>query len=233
MTDPAISAGTVSRRRLMVGGLGVAGGVTLWAGGLGGFAQPASAADTKWKKGTSANGWPVVKATGQHRVEGAGALTASVLDGDVATVFLHVIRRYHYEIAMLEKGEVTGHTTQRTVAQAYESNHLSGTAIAIRPEMYPLRAKDGFFASELTVIRDILADCEGVVRWGGDEAVPKESHFEIAVGPRDPLLGKVAKKMAAWSLSPAEGAGATDATAAPRLRAADTLKQRQKTARSA
>ncbi|MER7823763.1 hypothetical protein ABTX85_14495 [Streptomyces sp. NPDC096097] len=233
MTDPAISAHSLSRRHVLVSSLGAAGGVTLWAAGMGGFAPAAEAADTKWKKAASANGWPVVETTGRHRVEGAGALTASVLDGDVATVFLHVIRRYHYEIALLERGELSGHTTRRTVAQPYESNYLSGTAIAIRPEMYPAGAKDGFFESELTVIRDILADCEGVVRWGGDEAKPKESHFEIAVGPRDPLLGKVAKKISAWSLSPAEGAGATDATAAPRLRAADSLKRRQKAGRSA
>ncbi|MFK0043145.1 hypothetical protein ACIQU4_03405 [Streptomyces sp. NPDC090741] len=173
-----------------------------------------------------------MQTTGTYPVEGAGALTVSVLDGDIATVFLHVIRRYHYEIARLEKGEMTGHTTRHTVAQAYESNYLSGTAIAIRPEMYPTGARNGFFAEELTLVRDILADCEGVVRWGGDESTPKESHFEIAVGPRDPLLGQVAKKIAAWTLSPAAGAGATDATAAPRLRAADALKRRQKASRS-
>lgn len=59
----------------------------------------------------------------------------------------------------------------------------SGTAIAIHPVLYPDGSKDGFFPHETVVVQDILADCEGVVRWGGDEKVSMESHFQVDVPP--------------------------------------------------
>ncbi|MFK0050253.1 hypothetical protein ACIQU4_40370 [Streptomyces sp. NPDC090741] len=78
-----------------------------------------------------------------HRVEGTGGVHFSAVAGDVATVLTHVVRRFHYEIDALRDGEVTGHTSHREVTAPYESNHLSGTAIAIRPLRYPLGAQDG------------------------------------------------------------------------------------------
>ncbi|MFD5782982.1 hypothetical protein [Streptomyces sp. NPDC126933] len=232
MTDPVSPAPPVDRRRVLVTGLGVAGGATLWASGMSGLATAAESAESpESAAAVTDNGWPVVERPESHRVEGAGSLTVPVLDGDVATVLLHVLRRFHYEITTLDKGEVTGHTiTSQKITEPYESNYRSGTAVAILPGMYPVGAKGGFFPNELTVIRDILADCEGVVRWGGDEKVPKEGHFEIAVKPGDARLARTARKIAAWGRAPGEGAGSIDATASERRRAAKALERRQKAA---
>ncbi|MFK8908032.1 hypothetical protein [Streptomyces sp. YS-3] len=238
MSDAMTRSARIDRRRFLVAGAGVAGGAALVAGGTAGTARaatppavpavPAAPAATEWRGRTSANGWPVVTSAPSHRVEGAGGLGFTALDGDVATVLTHVVRRYHYELHTLGAGEVVGHTTARAGAAPYESNHLSGTAVAIRPLLYPVRSRDGFFPHELVVVRDILADLEGVVKWGGDEPVPKESHFQIDVRPGDSGLRRVAAKLRSWELRPGEGAGAIDALAPGRLKAAKALAARQR-----
>ncbi|WP_331741780.1 glycoside hydrolase domain-containing protein [Streptomyces sp. NBC_01006] len=94
---------------------------------------------------------------------------------------------------------------------------------AIRALRYPLGARDGLFPHELVVVRDILADLEGVVQWGGDSTPAKESHFGIAVRPGDARLRRVASKIRGWDATPGVGAGATDALAPGRLKAAKAL----------
>lgn len=218
---------TLSRRRLLLGGLGVAGAAAL---GQIGICQAAAAASTDtWTGEFSANGWPILAQARAKRIQGSN-LRVAVAPGAAGTVLLHVARRFHYEISRLRPdapAEITGHTDNRTVAQPYESNHLSGTAIAIRPGTYPLGVPDGFFPHELTVIRDILAECQGVVRWGGDEPTPKESHFQIDVAPGDHTLRALAKKINKWNRTPGAGAGATDPFTRDRLTAARAMAERQ------
>ncbi|WHM36919.1 hypothetical protein [Streptomyces sp. BPTC-684] len=235
MSDVMTQAVRIDRRRFLVTGVGVAGGAALVAGGMSGTAAaapapavPAAPAAKEWQGRTSANGWPIVGTAPSHRVEGAGGVHFTALDGDVATVLTHVVRRYHYEIHTLGAGEVTGHTGARAVAAPYESNCLSGTALAIRPLLYPVRARDGFFPQELVVVRDILAELEGVVKWGGDESTPKESHFQIDVRPGDSGLRRVAAKLRGWDEMPGSGAGTIDVLAPGRVRAAKALAARQR-----
>ncbi|MBD0745353.1 hypothetical protein [Streptomyces sp. CBMA152] len=231
MRDVIPPAIRLDRRRFLFAGLGVAGGAVLASGGMATTAvaaTPVAPRNAQWGKSTSANGWPVLAHAPAHRVEGTGGVHFDAVDGDVATVLTHVVRRFHYEIDTLGAGEVGGHTTSRTVAAAYESNYLSGTAIAIRPLLYPARAQGGFFPHELVVIRDILADLEGVVKWGGDLTPAKESHFQIDVKPGDAALRRVAAKLRGWELTPGEGAGTIEATAPARMKAAKALAARQR-----
>ena len=39
--------------------------------------------------------------------------------------------------------------------------------MAGRPSHYPVGAQSALHPYELAVVRDVLAECEGVVRWGG------------------------------------------------------------------
>ncbi|MEU8998949.1 hypothetical protein AB0952_25745 [Streptomyces caniferus] len=230
MNDPLSSTFRPDRRRILLAGVGLAGGAALWSGGMTGSASAAENENPGWDGSTTENGWPVIGEATPHRIQGAGSLSVPLLAGDVATVLLHVIRRFHYEIAGLENGDVSGYTRHWRFAEDYESNYLSGTAIAIRSGMYPVGVAGGFFPSELLIIRDVLADCEGAVSWGGDKRHAKESHFEIAVKPRDPGLARVAKKITAWGHAQGEGAGAIDPTSSPRRRAARALERRQRAA---
>ncbi|MEU6553597.1 hypothetical protein ABZ915_25440 [Streptomyces sp. NPDC046915] len=204
MTEPTVSP---TRRTVLGTGLGLAGGLALWGADIpAASAAPASGA-RHWTGRKSANGWPVVSSAGEHRIEGSPA-TLTALDGDVATVLLYVVRRFHYEIDSLGKGEVHGHTTRTAIAADYESNYLSATAISIRPEMYPAGATGCLFPQEVAVIRDILTECEGTVRWGGDDRkTPKQGHFQIDVGPGSGALKKVARKINGWDDKPGQGAG--------------------------
>lgn len=180
----------------------------------------------------SANGWEMQKVVdadgdiGTLAVPGTG-LTVTARHGDVGTVLVHVIRRFHYEVDALglpgEPSPVEGWAKPSTVRDARlpESNRASGTAVVIRPGSYPPGARGGFDAGQLLVLRDILADTEGAVRWGGDDRRPYEGLFSLAVPPGDPRLARVAEKLRAWDTTPGLGAGVVvDVAEASRLRRA-------------
>ncbi|MFI9200577.1 twin-arginine translocation signal domain-containing protein [Streptomyces sp. NPDC053048] len=215
-------------RRTVLKGAGVVAGAAAFGGfgGLDGFAAPAEAAGHR----LSANGWEMTPA-----VDGGGPVPGTDLDvalraGAVTIVLVHVVRRFHYEIAPLGEGQVVGHLAPGRVARtSAESNHASGTAVAIRPDWYPRGGRGGFFPLEMLVVRDVLAECEGVVRWGGDDRTrPYEALFHIDVPPGDPRLDRVAAKIRGWAARPGAGAGApVDVSAPQRRAAAERLARRQ------
>lgn len=219
--------GNLSRRRVLAGGLGAVGGALVLGSAT--TAATAAAAETGWPQDVSQNGWPVVSEVPVTTVEGTD-LAVAVLPGDVATVLVYCARRFRYELGCsLVPGDIAGHSTDRLIAADYESNHLSGTAITIRQSAYPRGAEGGFFDHELVVLRDILADCEGVVRWGGDLRPVKESHLQIDVPPGDPRLGQVAAKIAGWNQAPGSGAGCdVDPFTEDRRATARLLERRQR-----
>jgi hypothetical protein len=63
------------------------------------------------------------------------------------------------------------------------------------------------------VVDDIVAECEGVVRWGGTLTVPMEGHFQIDLPPADTRVGELAARFGyVDSLDSSRGAGAIDAS---------------------
>lgn len=163
----------------------------------------------RWTALNSQNGWPLVgsDAVRHKRVEGSEART-SLLPGAASVVLLHVARRYHYEVEPLGQHDVIGHRGDRSLRAPYESNLLSGTAISLNPGLHPAGATGTLFPLQVTVLRDILADCEGVVRWGGDDpALPAEGFFQLDVPPGDATLARVAARMSEWRFLPGRGAG--------------------------
>ena len=182
-------------RRALVGGAAIAGAIALLPDEA---AYAASDPVNRWDAGFSANGWPIAQANAtDHRVTGSTA-TVALRPGITAAVLLHVARRWHYEIAALDShrgASITGFTTERTVAARFESNYLSGTALAICPTAYPVNGVEPMPPHLQTIIRDILADCEGTVAWGGDLKPAKASHFQIDVPPRDARLRSVATRL--------------------------------------
>jgi len=212
----------LSRRRL----LAVVGAVA--AGTAASAALPAAAsaapspapgpgaAPTRWTASRSQNEWPVIDraSAGAFRVEGSDAtatlLTSAGRPSDAATTLLHVARRFHYDVAPLAARDIHGYLADRTIAAGFESNHLSGTAIALKPQAYPIGSAGNLYPYEVATIRRILADCEGVVSWHGDDPVrPAEGHFSIGVPPGDARLARVAAKIRGWQATPGMGAGAT------------------------
>lgn len=178
-----VPAGPVVARRtvLQVGlGLGVAAALPL-------DARPAAAAPVR-------RAVPAV-AVATVAVEGSGART-TLQTGAATTVLLHVARRFHYEVRPVDHA-VTGYGDVAPDAPAHEAHHLTGTAIDIDPGAFPPGARDGLYPHELTVVRDVLADCEGLVWWGGDATdVPCEGHFHLVPAPDDPAVARLAQRLA-------------------------------------
>ncbi|TRO59797.1 MULTISPECIES: hypothetical protein [unclassified Streptomyces] len=187
------------------------------------------------KRPTSPNGWELeekandVSTVWTRPVPGTG-LDVDVRIGDVETVLVHVVRRFHYEIDELRKGDLGGwRAPARVKLTRAEGNQASGTAVAIRPGSYPPGAEGGFYSPQLMVIRDILAECDGVVRWGGDDDRPYEALFSIDVPPGDKRLTDLVARLRNWADEPGAGPGTrVDVADAKRRAAATALERRQK-----
>lgn len=197
-------------------------------------AAPAAAREGRGPKrpATSENGWTIQanadldSQVWTRSVAGTG-LSVPVWIGDVEAILLHVIRRFHYEIEEIQPNDLVGWTPASKVRKrGPESNLASGTAVRIRPGA---RAKGGFFPLQELVLRDILADCDGLVRWGGDDREVDESLFSIAAGPRDERVSAVGARLRGWETSPGEGAGITvDVLSPSRRTRAEGLARRQR-----
>lgn len=217
--------GEISRRRLL-GATAVVTGAAVASALVPSVGHAASPEVRTWRRSRSANGWPVLASADWHDIEGSGQKVA-LASGDAAVILTYVARRFHYEIDQLRPGDVHGHTTVAQVAEAYESNYLSGSALAIRPQAYPVGVSGGLYPRELVVIRDILAELDGVVAWGGDFERPKESHFEIAYPPGDRRVSAMAQRISEWTRGPGgKGAGAIDAFDPARLARARAFARR-------
>ncbi|MEV5877546.1 hypothetical protein AB0L75_25655 [Streptomyces sp. NPDC052101] len=177
----------------------------------------------------SQNGWELEKVADDRgnvytRPVPGTPLRVQVRMGDAETVLVHVIRRFHYDIDPLgvrgEPRAVEGWVPASEVRDRHlpESNRASGTAIVIRPGSYPPGLRGSFTPAQELLIRDILADTEGVVRWGGDDMRPYEGLFYVAVRPGDPRLAQVAAKLRSWDAAPGQGAGVLADMAQPARR---------------
>ncbi|MFI0367614.1 hypothetical protein ACH35V_07020 [Actinomadura sp. 1N219] len=185
----------------------------------------------------SKNGWEMEKVADDRghiytRPAPGTPIEVQVRMGEVETILVHVIRRFHYEVdTLLSNEDVVGwrapHTVRRNLA---ESNQASGTAVQIRPGHYPASARGGFYPQQELVIRDILAELDGVVRWGGDDRKPDESLFYIDLKPGDPRLAKAAQEIRGWKDTPGMGAGSgIDITSPARRSTAKKLARLQRT----
>jgi hypothetical protein len=205
---PHLSRPHLSRRRFLAAGL-LGGTVAAVAAVTQSDALAVVLAPGHPSTATTPNGWPVVtpSAVRQLTVQGSDARVA-VLPGAVATVLLYVLRRYHYEVDALGAADVVGHLNTSPGRAAFEANHLSGTAVTVHPGRHPVGATRTLFPLQLLKVRDILAECDSVVRWGGDDRDhPAEGFFQIDVPAGDPALSRVAAKIAGWDAGHGQGAG--------------------------
>jgi hypothetical protein len=159
-----------SRRTVLAGGLAISGAALL---GPAGRAQAANPVDRRWTNARSQNGWPVLDSFTSVPIEGS-ALSVPLAGGAAATILTHVARRYHYEVHALHRGDLAGGTSSRTIRASEQSNYLSGTAISVLPGHYPIGQHGNLFPKELVVIEDMITECDGVVKWGGDLKTPME-----------------------------------------------------------
>lgn len=161
------------------------------AAGLGvAAAAPALAA-------TSQNGWSAAKDTPIATLTvGAASFAPGVRKGDVHTILGYVAKRFNSEVEKLVKGTCWGFAYRDISGSTDLSNHASGTAIDCNAPQHPLGKAGTFSAAQVKAIHKIIADCNGVVRWGGDYNGRKdEMHFEINVAPGNAKIAALVKKI--------------------------------------
>ena len=200
--DSSMSGRVAVRRRSVLGwGVGAAGAAAFVGPGVAQAQVPVAAV------GRAVVSVPAVRPV---PVEGTG-LTVRLLAGPAAAALVYVARRFHYEIDTLRPGDLVGDP--------------AGTAIDIRPGWYPAGVSGGLFPHQLIVVRDILAECDGLVRWGGDRAAdPVESRFELAVSASDPRVGALADRLGRRAAQP--GAEMARPFTPARMKNADAVRKR-------
>jgi hypothetical protein len=127
----------------------------------------------------SQNGWPI-KPTDRSPLTVAGVPFGDVRSGDVFTVLQYVATRYHNEVEHLIRGTCGAYNPRKIPGSDTWSNHASATAIDCNWQRHPLGARGTYSSAQLAAVRRIVADCDGVIRWGGVYTTTvDEMHFEI------------------------------------------------------
>ena len=136
-----------------------------------------------------------------YLVEGSDAGVA-LPPGPGADLLLHVARRFHYEVEALRPGDAV--------------SEAGGSTLILAPARFPAGLRGGLFPAQEATVRDILADCDGLVRWGGDHrSRPQEGLFALVARPgravpadagRMPDVYAPARRRAALKLAARQGA---------------------------
>lgn len=142
----------------------------------------------------SQNGWTGIAHSADPRLADFPWVTGKVRSGDVWTVLNHVAERFNTEVEPIVKAKSWGWAYRLIRGAKALSNHASGTAVDFNAPDHWLGEVGTFTPVQVRAIHSILADCGGVVRWGGDYSGRKdEMHFEINLG----AAGSAAKVAAA------------------------------------
>lgn len=130
----------------------------------------------------SQNGWSIVNGNQTDRTSFAGKMAVGgVRKGDVSVIFNYLMSEFNSKVETIVQYGTWGWAPPKLIpgGKTY-SNHASATAVDINAPKHPWTKRGTFSASQVRGIRKILADCGGVVRWGGDySSRPDEMHFEI------------------------------------------------------
>jgi hypothetical protein len=132
---------------------------------------------------TSENGWNLVPA-GSSSLQSIPGLPDNpiVLGGAVATVLAYVARQFNARVELLTS--TSSHRPGALIeGTSTYSNHASATAIDLNGGRHPyyVPVAETFTTAQVATIRQILSECAGVIRWGGDFPASRVDgmHFEI------------------------------------------------------
>lgn len=153
---------------------------------------------------TTMNGWPDATAGMVVRVTVGGDKDGcEVLRGDVDTVLTEFMRRFHDQVEpIVTASGWRSRAFNASIGGHVQSNHISGTAVDLNGSWHPYEKTarvwtSGFTAAQIAEVRKILADFDGVIRWGLDFPSPLRDgmHFEINVPPGSGRVATLARKI--------------------------------------
>jgi hypothetical protein len=137
---------------------------------------------------TSQNGWSASADKHAIDVDSNFAIAGvkfpgGVRSGDVSTVLGYVAAQFHARVEPLRDGWCWGYAYRDISGGSSLSNHSAACAIDINAPSHPMGVRGTFNADQVREIKAIVAECHGVVRWGGTYSRPDEMHFEIVGTP--------------------------------------------------
>lgn len=105
---------------------------------------------------------------------------------DAGWVLANLLRRFDRKVEPLNRSDTHGYNKRQIAGSEEYSNHASGTAVDANATKHPQGKTGTFTPEQVAEIRDLLADFDGTVKWGGDFRVLKdEMHFEIVGTPAE------------------------------------------------
>jgi hypothetical protein len=158
----------------------------------------------------SENGWPLVV---EAQLEPLAWLpnNARLLAGPVAQVLGYVARQFAARVEPITSTSSFRPNAIIAGTKAF-SNHASGTALDLNGGKHAMGESGTFAKIQVDAIRQILAECSGVLRWGGDYASrPDEMHFEIRPGATAAQVAAAAAALTTNTPNPEEDMPLNDA----------------------
>lgn len=144
----------------------------------------------------SENGWPMCDARELDftPVPGFG-MRLGVRIGEPNAILKAVMCRLHREVEPAIPSQIGCYTDSNSMAN---SNHNSATAFDYNWNKHPWKVR-GTWGSNKYKVERIVADCRGVVEWGGhwSGSWVDEMHFEMHFGPHHPETIRLAHQL--WS----------------------------------
>lgn len=142
---------------------------------------------------TTRLGWDILEPN-DKRLENFPWVSGKARDGDHYVVLDYVASRFHNEVEKIVRSKSWGYNKRNVRGAAVASEHSAGTALDFNAPDHWLGEVGTFSNAKERIIRGIVADCGGAVRWGGDYAGRKdEMHFELKGG--NALMKKIADQI--------------------------------------
>jgi hypothetical protein len=148
---------------------------------------------------TSQNGWSASPSLKLRKLVVNGVSFAPGIrdDADVAYVLGYFAEQYAARVEPLRSPGCWGFSYRADRNQASDlSNHASGTAIDLNAPQHPndVPTSRTFTAKQIAEVHQILTECHGALRWGGDYTHTVDAmHVEVNVSAA--RLREVVKQM--------------------------------------
>ncbi len=142
---------------------------------------------------TSQNGWPVIWAVDRpHMIDerpiNGHRYPNGFRKGNVYKAFVWLFTQLNNRVEPVAEGsppDEWGYNVKRIGKGKIWSNHSSGTAGDYNASQHAQGRHDTYSLRQRQEIREILAEADGIFRWGADFSNPDDMHFEIIKGPEE------------------------------------------------
>lgn len=146
---------------------------------------------------TTENGWPVLAPSSSLIVPltvAGRSFPGGVRSGAVKTLLWYLATQYHLRVESLYYGATD--KDDWGYANRPPSNHASASAIDVNATTNPQGVEHSHTYAQELVIRAILRECGGVVRWGRDfRSTPDPMHFDLKPGSTLTSVTAAAKRI--------------------------------------